>query len=64
MCFEKEVEISYITEKNMEKICNESDPYFCAEFKFSAGFVALKQLGIKEISWQKSFPCENQLHYK
>lgn len=64
MCFEKAMEIGYISEKTMGKICNEIDPYFCAEFKFSAGLVALKQLSIKEISWQKSFGCENQLHYK
>lgn len=54
MCFKKEMEISYISEKNMGKTCNENVPYFCVEFKFSAGLVALKQLGIKEVSWQKS----------
>lgn len=42
MCCEEEMEISYISEKHGE-ICNESDPYFCDEFKFRAGLVALKQ---------------------
>lgn len=37
---------------------------FVLSFKFSAGLAALKQLAVKEVSWQKSFGCENQLHYK
>lgn len=34
---------SAISQRNMGTICNESDPYFCDEFKFRAGLVALKQ---------------------
>lgn len=58
------MEISYISEKTWEKSVMRVVLIFCAEFKFSAGLAALKQLGIKEVSWQKSFGCENQLHYK
>lgn len=34
---------SAISQRKHGKICNESDPYFRDEFKFSAGLVALKQ---------------------
>lgn len=37
---------------------------FVLSFKFSAALAALKQLGVREVSWQKSSGCENQLHYK
>lgn len=64
MCFEKEMEISCISEKTWQKSVMRGILIFVLSFKFSAGLVAQKQLGIKEASWQKSFGCENQLHYK
>lgn len=54
----------YISEKAWEKSVMRVVLIFVLSFKFSAGLVALKQLRIKEVSWQKSFGCENQFHYK